>query len=46
MKTTLNTTGQSDPEYFLVKWNAEFIDSSKREEMSSTETAVSFLVEH
>ncbi|NWK05213.1 hypothetical protein HX833_03870 [Marine Group I thaumarchaeote] len=23
-------TGQSDPEYFLVKWNAEFIDSSKR----------------
>ena len=25
-----NTMGQSDPEYFLVKWNAEFIDSSKR----------------
>ena len=24
------TMGQSDPEYFLVKWNAEFIDSSKR----------------
>jgi len=24
------TKGQSDPEYFLVKWNAEFIDSSKR----------------
>ena len=23
-------TGQSDPEYFLVKWNAEFIDSSRR----------------
>jgi hypothetical protein len=25
-----NTMGQSDPEYFLIKWNAEFIDSSKR----------------
>jgi len=25
-----NTMGQSDPEYFLVKWNAEFIDSSNR----------------
>ena len=24
-----NTMGQSDPEYFLVKWKAEFIDSSK-----------------
>ena len=25
-----NTMGQSDPEYFLVKWNAEFIDSSRK----------------
>jgi hypothetical protein len=25
-----DTMGQSDPEYFLVKWNAEFIDSSRK----------------
>ena len=41
-----NTMGQSDPEYFLVKWNAEFIDSSKRKATRSIKTPQSSQGEH